>query len=89
MSVLDLFHHEKRAEYFLWESECPRILRWFYLRRITDKPAGYAAHLKAQKWIGEIITLYEGGKGNKMGSDHYDYLRREEDYDGDDRGECM
>lgn len=44
--------------------------------------------MKAQKWIGKIIASYEGGKGNKMGLDHDGYLRREEDYDGDDQGEC-
>lgn len=86
MSVLDLFHDEKRAEYFFRESECLHFLKGFYL--CWTKPVGYGAHLKAQKWMGEIIASYEGGKGGKMGSDHDGYLRREENYDGDDGVDC-
>lgn len=41
---------------------------WGGLRWI--KPAGYAPHLRARKWMGELVVSYEVGKGSKMALDH-------------------
>lgn len=58
---------------------------WGGLRWI--KPAGYAPHLRARKWMGEVIVSYEVGKGSKMALDHGGYLWADDAYSGDDRGE--
>lgn len=60
---------------------------WGGLRWIRS--AGYAPHVRARKWVGEVIASYEVGKENKMALDHGGFLWVEGAYGGDDGGECM
>lgn len=38
--------------------------------------------------MGEVIVSYEVNKSSKMGLDHDGYLWVEDEYSGDERGEC-
>lgn len=51
MDMMDLFHDDKRDS---WESEKP--LKYFCR---FFKPNGLAAHIKGQRWLGNIISRYE------------------------------
>ena len=54
MDMMDLFHDDKRESFFFWESEKP----FKYFCRFF-KPNGRAAHIKGQRWLGDIISRYE------------------------------
>lgn len=54
MDMMDLFHDDKRESFFFWESEIPIK----YFSRFI-KPNGLAAHIRGQRWLGEIISRYE------------------------------
>lgn len=54
MDMMDLFHDDRRESFFFWESETPFK---HFSRFIT--PNGVAAHIRGQRWLGEIISRYE------------------------------
>ena len=54
MSEMDLFHDEKRDEFFFWESEQP----FKYIGKFLAR-AGPGSHARAQRWLMELIKPYE------------------------------
>lgn len=54
MDMMDLFHDDKRESFFFWESEIPIKFLGRFIR-----PNGLAAHIRGQRWLGEIICRYE------------------------------
>ncbi len=58
MEQIDLFHDEKRDPYWFWEAEAPTLFRNvfpFFWR------GGQRIHIKAEKWISDLMSHYEDG----------------------------
>jgi len=54
MEDMDLFHDERRDDFFFWESEIPfKYLSRFIARR------GAKAHAAAQKWLYDFVSRHE------------------------------
>jgi len=56
MSALDLFHDEKRDQFFFWESEKP----FKHFTRLIGR-YGRNQHLKAEIWVSQLIAGHEAG----------------------------
>ena len=54
MGMMDLFHDEKRDEFFFWESEKPFKYVGSLLARNGPK-----SHERAQRWLMELVRPYE------------------------------
>lgn len=54
MGEMDLFHDEKRDEFFFWESEKP----FKYIGKILARN-GLESHEMAQRWLMELVKPYE------------------------------
>lgn len=62
-SDMDLFHDDKREEYFFWESEKPfKYFAHLVFRNISRQ------HLKAQRWISDFVANFEAGLSAKSAS---------------------
>lgn len=66
MGMIDLCHDERRDEFFFWESEEPfrRIVRFV-------KPNAFKTHMKAQKWLGQMISRYEAEMSSPKDAEYY------------------
>ncbi|KAI9851005.1 MAG: hypothetical protein M1830_006931 [Pleopsidium flavum] len=54
MDVIDLFHEDKRDDFFFWESESP----FKYLARLLGWD-GPIAHNNAETWVSNLVSGYE------------------------------
>ena len=54
MQTIDLFHEDKRGEFFFWEAESPvKAFNHIFA------PQGQVAHQNAEKWVSNIIDAAE------------------------------
>jgi hypothetical protein len=60
MTAMDLFHDEKRDEFFFWESEKPFKFFASFLAR-----NGLQSHETAQRWLMQLIRPYEAKARSK------------------------